>query len=354
MIEVALPFDAPPVLAVGAYLKNSVAAAKGRRAVISQSGNNLDSPEDIRRFKDELARMMDWLGEPPRRIAHDLHPDFPNTRHAQSLGLPCLAVQHHHAHVAAVAAEHGVLGPVIGLALDGFGLGPGNQAWGGEFLLADGAKFERLGHLALLAQPGGDVAARQPWRMAAAALHALGRTGRIAARFADQPGAKTVSQMLEKGLNCPPTSSCGRLFDAACGLLGVLPVAEFEGQAPMALESLVTGPEVMADGWRIEDGTLSFLPLLERLDGMDARLGANLFHGTLAAGLSAFAAQAAQAHDVDCVALSGGCFLNKVLTAGIEKRLSDRGFKVLKADRLSPGDSGLALGQAWVAALKEE
>lgn len=352
MIAFSLPFDAPPVLAAGAYLKNSVAAAKGHQAVVSEAGGNLESPGDIRRFKEELSGMMDWLGVPARLIAHDLHPDFPNTRHAQSLGIPTLAVQHHHAHVAAVAAEHGVQEPVIGLALDGFGLGPNNESWGGELLLADGARFERLGHLHPLAQPGGDVAARQPWRMAAAVLHELGKTGLIASRFSGQPGAEVIGQMLSRGINVPRTTSCGRLFDAACGLLGVLPVAEFEGQAPMALEKLAQNPDIMPDGYRIDGEVLSLLPLLSRLDGMDARLGANLFHGTLAAGLAAFAAQAAHRLRIKQVVLSGGCFLNAVLTAEVERHLAKSGLGVLKAERLSPGDGGLALGQAWVAALE--
>ncbi|MFA6021353.1 MAG: hydrogenase maturation protein HypF [Rhodospirillales bacterium] len=350
MIEVELPFDAPPVLAVGAYLKNSVAAAKGRRAVISASRNDLQSPADIKRFKEDLQAMMDWLGEPAQRIAHDLHPDFPNTRHAQTLGIPALPVQHHHAHVAAVAAEHGLAKPMIGLALDGFGLGPGNQSWGGELLLVDGAGCERLGHLALLAQPGGDVAARQPWRMAASVLHSLGRTGTIAQRFASQSGAEIIGQMLARNINAPLTSSCGRLFDAACGLLDVLPVADFEGQAPMALEKLADHPDVMAGGWTIEGDVLSFLPLLDQLDGLEAAVGANLFHGTLAAGLAEFAGGAAKRHRLAQVALSGGCFLNAVLTREVERHLVRQGLQVLTARRLSPGDGGLALGQAWVAA----
>ena len=351
MIEFALPFEAPAVLAVGAYLKNNVAAAKGRKAVVSKARGNLETPDDIRRFKEDLQSMIDWLGEPAKRIAHDLHPDFPNSRHAQSLGIPALAVQHHHAHVAAVAAEHGILEPVIGLALDGFGLGPGNQSWGGELLSMDGPGFERLGHLQPLAQPGGDVAARQPWRMAASVLHELGQTGTIAQRFSEQAGAEVIGQMLARAVNCPRTTSCGRLFDAACGLLNLLPVAAFEGQAPMMLESLAKAPEIMAGGWKIEGEALSFMPLLARLDGMEAVLGANLFHGTLAAGLAEFAALQAQKRGIGRVALSGGCFLNAVLTAQIERHLAARGLQPLKASRLSPGDGGLALGQVWVAAL---
>lgn len=354
MIEVELPFDAPPVLAVGAYLKNCVAAAKGRRAVVTRARNDLSSPADIRKHKEDVAGLRHWLGEAARIVAHDLHPDFPNTRHAQSLGLPTLAVQHHHAHVASVQAEHGVMEPVVGLALDGFGLGPGNQSWGGELLLVDGVGYERLGHLSPLAQPGGDAAARQPWRMAAAALHEMGLTGLIAERFKDRPGSGVIGQMLAQGVNAPYTSSAGRLFDAACGLLDVMPVAEFEGQAPMALEKLVRHPKTLADGFRIDGETLSFLPLLRRLNGMKADDGADLFHGTLALGLARFASQAARSRHVGAIVLSGGCFMNKVLSDLVHGHLTKDGFRVLMAQRLPPGDGGLALGQAWIAALHKE
>jgi hydrogenase maturation protein HypF len=289
------------------------------------------------------------------RVAHDLHPDFHSTRYAQSLDLPLVPVQHHHAHAAALAAEHGHDGPLLGLSLDGFGLGKDNQAWGGELLLVDGPGWQRLGHLAELVQPGGDAAAREPWRMAAAALHKLGRGAEIAERFPDIPAAALLGGVLDKGFNCVPTSSAGRLFDAACGLLGVHPVAQFEGQAPMALEALATAPEALPGGWAIsEAGVLDCLPLLDALASCtDAGSGANLFHGTLAAALAAWVIRAAKLSGVRVVALGGGCFLNKVLTAGLAARLAEAGLTCLTAAKVSPGDAGLSLGQAWVAALSE-
>ena len=177
---------------------------------------------------------------------------------------------------------------MLGLALVGFGLGPGSQSWGGELLRVDPGGYDRLGHLAPLSQPGGDVAAREPWRMGAAALHALGRGDEIATRFADRRGAPVIAQMLARGLNAPPTSSAGRLFDAACGLLGVKPVASFEGEAPMALEAMVDRPAVDPEGWALADGVLDMRPLLDRLLGMEPEAGADLFHGTLAAALAAW------------------------------------------------------------------
>lgn len=347
-----LPHAVPPVLAVGAFLKNTVCVTCGDRALVSPVHGDLGTPEAVAAFESSVEALVAEAGVTPVRVAHDLHPDFHSTRFALSLDLPALAVQHHHAHAAALAAEHGHAGPLVCLALDGFGLGPDNQAWGGELLWVDGPRWRRLGHLAPLPQPGGDVAAREPWRMAAAVLHRLGRADEIARRFAALPAAARLAMVLDKGVNCPPTSSAGRLFDAACGLLGVHPVAAFEGQAPMALEALADSPAVMAGGWLNEEGILDFIPLLSRLAACDdAVLGANLFHGTLAAALADWAVGAAAATGVDTVALGGGCFLNRVLTGRLVEALRGRGLRPLTAAALSPGDSGLSVGQAWIASL---
>lgn len=351
---IALPRTYPDVLAVGAFLKNTLTAIKGDKAIITPAIGNLDSPEAISAFEAAAAGLTAELGLSPRLIAHDLHPDFYSTRWAQGQAAPSLAVQHHHAHIAAVAAEHGIETPVIGLALDGFGLGPENQAWGGELLWACGPDYRRLGHLALLAQPGGDLAARQPWRMAAAVLHRLGRGDEIAGRFADQPAARRLGKIISQGLNSPLTSSAGRLFDAACGLLGVHPVAEFEGQAPMALEAMVTRPRAMPDGWRITEGVLDFLPLLDALPGCEPAAGADLFHGTLIAGMARWAAEAAHRHGLTAVAMGGGCFFNKVLRQGLVDALAAEGLTPLLPRAASPGDPGVSLGQAWIAALAAE
>ncbi|CAA7613355.1 hydrogenase maturation protein HypF [Magnetospirillum sp. UT-4] len=346
----ALPRAVPPVLALGAFLKNTVCVAKGCQAWMSPVHGDLGTPESIAAFEASVEAMVAGLGAVPVRVAHDLHPDFHSTRFAQSLDLPAVAVQHHHAHAAAIAAEHGHAGPVLGLSLDGFGLGPGNQSWGGELLYCDGPAYRRLGHLALLAQPGGDVAAREPWRMAAAALHRLGRGIEIAGRWPDYAAAARLETILDKGLNCPATSSAGRLFDAACGLLGIHPRAAFEGQAPMALEAMVTKPTIMAGGWTLADGILDFAPLLEALAGCaEAADGANLFHGTLVAGLAEWCAWAAEATDCPVVALGGGCFLNRVLSNGLVAALEARLLRPLTAIKVSPGDAGLSLGQAWIA-----
>ncbi|AWK89726.1 carbamoyltransferase HypF [Azospirillum thermophilum] len=340
----------PPLLAVGGHLKATICLIRGDEAFLSQHIGDLDNPATLDFLEETVAHLTHVLGVEPVAVAHDLHPDFHSTRFALATGLPAVPVQHHHAHVAAVLAEHRVEGPALGLALDGFGLGADGGSWGGEMLLVEGARMERLGHLAPLAQPGGDLAARQPWRMAAAALARLGRGDEIVPRFASHGPAEGVRRMIEAGLNAPPTSSCGRWFDAACGLLGVRPVAGFEGEAPMTLESLVRRPRVADGTWRVEGGRLDLSPLMERLlSAADAAEGADLFHGTLVAALLDWTLPVLAERRMGRVVLSGGCLMNGVLAEGLVAGFAAAGVEAL-LPRLAPAnDGGLSLGQAWVA-----
>ena len=348
-VPIRLPRAGPPVLAVGGHLKSTVCLTRGDEAFLSQHIGDLDNAATLEFLEETVAHLSRILAVEPVAVAHDLHPDFQSTRFAESLGLPTLPVQHHHAHIAAVLDEHGMDEPALGLALDGFGLGTDGGSWGGEMLLVEGARFTRLGHLAPLAQPGGDVAARQPWRMAAAALARMGRAAEIAERFTACGPAEGVRRMIEAGFNAPLTSSCGRWFDAACGLLGVRAVAGFEGEAPMALESLVRNPTVLEGGWRIGGGVLDLTPLLESLLQINAQDGADRFHGTLAAALVDWAMPELAARGLDRVALSGGCLMNAVLAEGLSAGFAARGVTALLPRRAPANDGGLSLGQAWVA-----
>jgi hydrogenase maturation protein HypF len=360
-ITLPVPFaTAAPVLAAGAWFKNSLCGVKAGLARMSRVVGDLNTPEACVAHEEEAEKLRSWLGR-PAVIAHDLHPDFHSSRQAAAtaakLGAIALPVQHHHAHIASVCAEHGERGAVIGLALDGVGLGTDNAPWGGELLKVDGARFERIGHLAPLALPGGDRAAREPWRMAAAVLHDLGRGGEVPARYADEPAAATVVAMLEKNLNCPRTSSAGRLFDAASGLLGLCLKMDMDAEAAIKLEQAATRridslgwPQAMAGGWRIEDGVLDLRPLLVSLaDERDAEQGAARFHATLVAALVEWAARACDERGIDTLALGGGCFFNRLLATGLRRDCEARGLRVLAPIKLVPGDAGLALGQAWVA-----
>ncbi len=346
---IKLPHVIPATLAVGGHLKNSVCITRDDEAFVSQHIGDINNAATLHYFEETIDRLLSVLNINPERVAHDLHPDFHSTRYAQSLGLPCFAIQHHHAHLAAVAAEHNICQPAIGLALDGFGLGSDHSAWGGELYLLDGPHFQRLGHLQTLKQPGGDIAAREPWRMAASFLHQIGRGNEISKRFQAQPAAKNIHQLLHKNIHTPTTTSCGRLFDTASGLLNIKHKTSYEGQAAMQLESLVTETTVMSGGWQIKNNQLDLSPLLTTLVDTDPTQGANLFHGTLIEALSKWITHTATTHDTNIVMLSGGCFLNQVLASGVIKRLQAREFNVFLPQLTAPNDGGISLGQAWVA-----
>ena len=351
-----LPIGSADVLALGGWLKSSVCAVRGTTAFVTEPIGDLVDADNCEELERTVEQLLSEQRIEPAVVAHDLHPDFFSTRLAlrisEHMGIPALGVQHHHAHVAAVCAEHGVTAPVLGLGMDGVGFGSDGQAWGGELLRVDGAGFERLGHLQPLRLPGGDRAARETWRMAASALGGLDRSQEIVTRFRDQPAAPTVAAMLERDFNCPPTTSLGRLFDAAAGLLGICLVQSFEGEAAMALEALAErhGKVVaLADGHDLGD-TLDFRPLFAVLAGdIESGYGAALFHATLAAGLADWVGEAAERHRIRRVACGGGCFLNRLLVNRLTELLRERDIDVLTARRISPGDSGLSLGQAWVA-----
>ena len=348
----------PSVVALGGHFKNTVCVTRGDEAFVSQHVGDLDNAPTCVALVDAVEHLISILEIEPQCVAHDLHPDFFSTRHAariaHRLGIGLIGVQHHHGHVAAVAAEHRVGDPVLGLAVDGVGLGSDGHAWGGELLRLDGARCERLGHLVPLRLPGGDIAAREPWRMAAAALWRCGREAQIASRFGDEPAAGAVAAMLARGFNAPETTSLGRTFDAAAGLLGVRRRSAFEGQAAMLLEGLAERHgAVEADGALFAITTsndLDLEALLSRLaDESDAGFGAALFHATLVVALAEWVAGAAQARGIVKVACGGGCFLNAILANGMRVALATRGITMLEAMAVPPNDGGLSLGQAWVA-----
>ena len=367
-VPIALADDGPSVLALGGYLKNTICVMKGREAFLSQHIGGLDNVAAIGFLEETVGHLLAILDVRPDLIAHDLHPDFPSTHLALGLsekfGIPAVAVGHHHAHIAAICAEHGVNEPIIGLAIDGVGLGPDGGAWGGELLYLDGANCERLGHLSPLAMPGGDRAAKEPWRMAVSALHGAGfgyRVGGWIKQYYPTRDPGPLLTMLARNLRCPPTTSLGRWFDAAAGLLGVRDLMHFEGQAAMELEGLAAqyGPvEPLPGGYVLrEDGAiLDFSPMLSALMGCkdDAAHGAALFHATVAAGLAEWAIAAVNRKNRPemksaSIAIGGGCAMNAVLMSALRGHVAAAGFEVLEARLAPPNDGGLSLGQCWVA-----
>ncbi len=360
---ITLAHPAPPILAMGAWFNNTLCITSGNVAHISKTVGHLDTPEACREHEYIARQLLVALGEKPRAIAHDLHPDFHSSRFAAKLAaeldVPLIPVQHHHAHIAAVCVEQQFDQPVLGLALDGVGLGTDGSAWGGELLNVQDANFARIGHLHPLPLPGGDRAANEPWRMAAAVLHELGHNAEIAQRFANQPAASTVASMLQRNLNCPRTSSMGRVFDAAAGLLGLSAVMEFDAQAAIALEQAATRyinahgmPAVLEAGWTISaESQLDLRPTLTYLAAeKEAERGAAIFHVTLIAALADWVIRASQQTGITTVACGGGCFFNKLLSAGLPSQLAGTGITMLSPNVLQPGDTSISLGQAWIAA----
>jgi len=359
-VPIPLADDGPTVLALGGYLKNTVCVMKGREAFLSQHIGGLDNAAAIGFLEEVVAHLLAILDVRPEVIAHDLHPDFASThlalRLAAERGIPALAVAHHHAHVAAICADHGVSGPLIGLAIDGVGLGPDGGLWGGELLRVDGARCDRLSRLRPLRLPGGDRAAREPWRMAVAALQGAGLDGQVSGRLQrhyPERDAGPLLAMLAQDLRCPQTSSLGRWFDAAAGLLGLRAESRYEGQAAMELEGQAAahGPEAaLPGGYAIRDSELDFSPLVPiLLECDDPGRGAALFHATVAAGLAEWALVAVDPEKEAKIAVGGGCALNAVLMSALRRHLEARGASLLEARQAPPNDGGLALGQGWVA-----
>lgn len=347
---IALAGEGPDALALGAHLKATVTVTRGREAFVSTHIGSLDDRATIDFHRETVARMLDILDVKPERVACDLHPDLASTRYAEEIRAPIVRVQHHAAHIAAIAAEHGIEGAILGAALDGYGYGDDGGAWGGELMLVDAGHWRRLGHLSPLALPGGDRAAREPWRMGVAALAAQNRCADVFDRF---PGMELAGKVaiLASAPNVARTTSLGRMFDAAAALLGVRLVQQYEGQAAMELEALCASPRALDGGFEIRSGVLDltnlFAALLER--GLTAAQGAELFHGTLIEALAQWICQSARALGDTRVALGGGCMTNRILTDGLVLRLRESGIEALLARAAPTNDGGLSLGQAYIA-----
>ncbi|WP_114417845.1 carbamoyltransferase HypF [Marinospirillum perlucidum] len=353
------------ILALGGFLKTSSCLIRQGEACLSQYIGDLDQAATCERLEASVEQLCNLLDTRPRLVCSDLHPDFYSSRLAERLAreaqIPWLQVQHHHAHVAAVMAEYGLHQEVLGLVLDGHGLGEDGQARGGEVLSVTTQGFTRLGALAPLSLPGGDAAAREPWRLAAAVLQQLGENDRLEQQFAREPHFQVLLKVLQRPGLCPVTTSGGRLFDAAAGLLGICTHQAYEAQAALLLEAAaatVSLPISPPRLWTLQQGELSFWPLLAELAGWTGSReeGAALFHAVLVDGLSEWLVQMAGKTGLQQLVLTGGCFFNALLRGQLIASLEARGLQVYFPSRVSPGDAGLSLGQAWVAqwALQED
>jgi len=372
------PFDMgrelPETLGCGAELKNTLCISRGRYAVMSQHIGDLANYESLVFFEETLENLKRTFGFEPMAIAHDLHPDYLSTRFAKGYvrgdgSRPKLvAVQHHHAHIAACMAENGYKEKVIGVAFDGTGYGTDENIWGGEFLLADFKGFERAGHLNYIPLPGGDMAVREPWRTAMSCLiqaygpEAAGLFRRLKGGDAGGRDIDTVAQMVKKGINSPFSSGMGRLFDAVSSLIGIMDETTFEGEAAIALEAAAyaAGSLVQTTGlypYGVDDGPPAVIdtrPLIRAvvddvLEGRSKCAVAARFHLTVAEMVFCMCSRLREISGIETAALSGGVFQTALLSGLVEKGLLARGFRVLYHSKVPPNDGCISLGQVVVA-----
>ena len=362
-----LPFAVAPVLAVGAELKGAICLAKGERAFPSQHIGDLQNSCTDTSFRQTIIHLTQILQIRPELIACDLHPDYQSSIYAEETGLPLVRVQHHHAHLASCMAENMLDGEVIGIILDGTGYGEDGTIWGGEFLVGGYEGFRRAGHFRPVPLPGGDLAVREPWRMAFSFLYqALGEKAfKLDHQITDKLGETEKSilrAMLERGINSPLTSSCGRLFDAVAALLNLRHKVSYDGQAAIGLEALAERADEGQRGnynfkvieYEKKPFQLDFTPIFsEILDqlrvGVQTPVIAHRFHTTVAEGAIACCMRIAEESGLERVVLSGGVFQNRLLTEMIYDGLCAKGLQVSTHRLIPPNDGGIAVGQTVVA-----
>ncbi|MDH4139487.1 MAG: carbamoyltransferase HypF, partial [Coriobacteriia bacterium] len=358
-----LPFESDvDILATGPEQKNTFTLITGRHAFVSQHIGDMENAETMEHFERTLELYQRLFRIEPRIVAYDLHPEYLSTKYAQTLDLPKIGVQHHHAHVVSVTAEHGIDEPVVGVTFDGTGFGPDGTIWGGEILLADWVGFERVGHLKTVPMPGGAAAIRRPARMAVGTLHALG--------LLDHPGAeplrsrladgeeRILAQMIEKGVNSPLTSSMGRLFDTVAAIAGVRDDALYEGQAAIELEARADRHAVGEYAFDIQDAggplLLDQSPVLEAaltdvLEGVPAETISMRFHRAVVRCVVDVCLAASRQAGTRRAVLVGGVFMNRLVFGGAVSKLAEAGLEPLTHRSLPVNDGAVSFGQSVVA-----
>jgi hydrogenase maturation protein HypF len=360
--------EMPSILALGAELKNTLCLTKKGNAFISQHVGDMENLETFDFFRLTISHLRKILEITPQALAHDLHPDYLSTRYAlEQREFPRNAVQHHHAHMVACLAENGVTDPALGVVLDGTGFGTDGQIWGGEILLGDLTSFNRAAHLEYVPLPGGDAAIKHPWRMALSHLyHTFGEA------FLDLPlpfnrYLKTrdwdvVLQMIQKRINTPLTSSCGRFFDAVSSILGLRHTIAYEGQAAVELEMCIKEGESgryateiaeRDNGLILKTSGIMEGIIRDLVDGLSRGVISARFHNTLIHMFTETCVTLKEEHGMERVALSGGAFQNATLLTGLTHSLSTRGFTVFSHKQVPSNDGGISLGQAVCVGLKE-
>ena len=363
-----LPFRAKQLLSCGAEVKNTFCLTKDNYAFVSQHIGDMENLETLEHFETTIELYEKLFRIQPEIVAHDMHPEYLSTKYARSLAqgrtdLRLIPVQHHHAHIVSCMVENGVQDPVVGVAFDGTGWGMDGCIWGGEFLIADYRGFERLGHLEYVPMPGGAAAIARPYRMAISYLLTLfGQDAPITDLFlwsdVSQQEIDIVRKQVQRGINSPLTSSCGRLFDAVSALIGIRRMVDYEAQAAIELETTANGGNYGSYPFHIvkQDGA-DIIRLKELFSGLirDLKRGmppaniSNKFHRTVAEMVVQMCQRLAKGSDIRKVALSGGVFQNRLLFRMTIAALQEAGFEVLTHGRVPTNDGGISLGQAVIA-----
>jgi hydrogenase maturation protein HypF len=357
-LPLPLPIEGPSVLALGGEMKTTVCVTRGREAILSQHIGDLDNAEGFAFFEEAIARLETLVGRKPEFVVHDWHADYRSTRWARAGALPCIAVQHHHAHLASCLVEHGRMGPVLGVAFDGTGMGTDGTLWGGEFMIADLGDFRRVAHLRPLPLLGGEAAVRAPWRLAAAALLDAGEPLDLLDDV-DPQHRQAIDELWARPHLAPRASGAGRWFDVVAALCGVRREISYDGQAATELEAAaapgdhgryeVGAPEESEALAEVDLRPMVRAVAFDRRAGVDVGVISARFHDTLAHAIAVTCQEARREGAPSTVALSGGCFQNRRLTEAARAELECMGFKVLLHERVPCNDGGLALGQAAIA-----
>lgn len=367
---IAMPFECSvPILAVGGQLKGTFCLGRGRHAFLSHHLGDLDHYEAYRAFVKDITLYEELFSIQPRVIVHDLHPDYRSTRYAlkrsESSGVPTLAVQHHHAHMASCMAEHGLLEPVIGVTFDGAGYGTDGAVWGGDFLVGDYRHFRRAAHLRYVRMPGGEQAIQQPWRMALSYLVDADLSDDVLRSHVSTTAIHATRKLIERDFNAPFTSSTGRLFDCVAALAGVRYQVSYEGQAAVELEWLAS--RVQADEaypFDLQEGAVQ--PEAMQIDlrpavravvrdkerGVEVAVIARRLHSMLDDMIASVCDLIRRQTGLSSVVLSGGTFMNALLRSEVCERLQGQGFQVYSQNSAPTNDGGLSLGQTAIAAVQ--
>ncbi|MBI2400234.1 MAG: carbamoyltransferase HypF, partial [Deltaproteobacteria bacterium] len=353
------------VFAAGGLLKNTFCITKGKNAIVSQHIGDLKNFEAMEFYQETFRNLRNTFRADPKIVAHDLHPDYLSTafalEYAREHGIPAnrvIAVQHHHAHIAGAMAEHELRDDVIGVSFDGTGFGTDGHLWGGEFLIASRKEFKRAAHLKYAYLPGGDLAAKEPWRMAVSYLLDSGGVDSVKG-FRQRIGSKAavVEEMIRKGVNSPYTSSMGRLFDAVASIAGVRDEITFEAEAAIELESIADRNETGSYPFGINDSEpvkIDAASLIRAIvndinSGASTEAIAGRFHNAIADMTLTVCTKLRDGSGINDVVLTGGVFQNSLLTKLAAFRLEKAGFKVYMQEKVPSNDGGISIGQAVVA-----